>query len=88
MLAEYRSVVDESDVLKGYNDHVQHLVNDQKSNIASLERQIGGIDKIKQRNVSEIVVCEARSDLRKQFFQAPHVFGQRFKLAQVLIQFP
>lgn len=48
MLAEYRSVVDQAEVLKGYNDHVQRLVDDQKAGIASLERQIGGIDKIKQ----------------------------------------
>ncbi|MGJ8693277.1 MAG: DUF3450 domain-containing protein [Thalassotalea sp.] len=48
LLAEYRNVVDQADVLKGYNDHVQRMVDDQKENIASLERQIAGIDKIKQ----------------------------------------
>lgn len=48
LLAEYRNVVDQADVLKGYNDHVQRMVDDQKANIASLERQIAGIDKIKQ----------------------------------------
>lgn len=48
LLAEYRNTVDEADVLKSYNDHVQRMVDDQKKNIASLQKQIGGIDKIKQ----------------------------------------
>jgi len=48
LLGEYRTTVDEAEVLKGYNDHVQKMVNDQKANIASLQRQIDGIDKIKQ----------------------------------------
>ena len=48
LLADYRTTVDEAEVLKGYNDHVQRMVNDQKANIASLQRQIDGIDKIKQ----------------------------------------
>jgi len=48
LLAEYRNTVDEADVLRGYNDHVQRMVNDQKVNIKSLQKQINGIDKIKQ----------------------------------------
>ncbi len=48
LLAEYRTTVDEAEVLKGYNDHVQRMVDDQTANIASLQRQIDGIDKIKQ----------------------------------------
>lgn len=48
LLADYRTTVDEAEVLKGYNDHVQRMVDDQKANIASLQRQIDGIDKIKQ----------------------------------------
>ena len=48
LLAEYRNVVDEADVLRGYNDHVQRMVDDQKANIASLQSQIDGIDKTKQ----------------------------------------
>jgi len=48
LLADYRNVVDQADVLEGYNDHVQRMVDDQNANIASLERQIAGIDKIKQ----------------------------------------
>ncbi len=48
LLADYRTTVDEAEVLKGYNDHVQRMVDDQNANIASLQRQIDGIDKIKQ----------------------------------------
>ncbi len=48
LLAEYRNVVDEAEVLKGYNDHVQRMVNAQKAEIASKQEQIDGIDKIKQ----------------------------------------
>ncbi|WP_343816966.1 DUF3450 domain-containing protein [Colwellia asteriadis] len=48
LLAEYRNTVDEADVLRGYNDHVQRMVDGQKANIVSLQKQINGIDKIKQ----------------------------------------
>jgi regulator of replication initiation timing len=48
LLAEYRNIVDEADVLRGYNDHVQRMVDKQKENIVSLQKQIDGIDEIKQ----------------------------------------
>ncbi|MGB1198868.1 MAG: DUF3450 family protein, partial [Thalassotalea sp.] len=48
MLGEYRNTVDEAEVLKGYNDHVQRMVDGQRANIKSLEEQIAGIDKTKQ----------------------------------------
>lgn len=48
LLGEYRTTVDEADVLKGYNDHVQRMVNHQQETIDSLQAQIDGIDKIKQ----------------------------------------
>ncbi|MBA6327223.1 DUF3450 domain-containing protein [Colwellia sp. MB02u-6] len=48
LLAEYRNTVDEADVLNGYNDHVQLMVDDQEANIKSLQKQIAGIDKTKQ----------------------------------------
>jgi len=48
LLAEYRNTIDEGDVLRGYNDHVQRMVNDQVENIASLQSQIDGIDQVKQ----------------------------------------
>lgn len=48
LLGEYRNTVDEAEVLSGYNDHVQLMVNDQLKNIASLQKQINGVDKVKQ----------------------------------------
>lgn len=48
LLAEYRNTVDEADVLRGYNDHVQRMVDDQKANIVSLQKQIDSIDEFKQ----------------------------------------
>ncbi|ALO35528.1 hypothetical protein CMT41_12995 [Colwellia sp. MT41] len=48
LLGEYRNTVDSADVLGGYNDHVQRMVDDQKNTLVSLQRQIDSIDKIKQ----------------------------------------
>ena len=48
LLAEYRTVVDETDNLKVYNNHVQKLVNGQEAHIASLQKQIDGIEDTKK----------------------------------------
>ena len=48
LLADYRNTVDEAEILSGYNDHVQRMVDDQNASIRSLEKQIAGIDKTKQ----------------------------------------
>jgi regulator of replication initiation timing len=48
LLAEYRTVVDEYENLKVYNDHVQRLVDDQNAGIASLESQISEVDNTKK----------------------------------------
>jgi hypothetical protein len=48
MLGEYRNTIDEAEVLAGYNDHVQRMVDDQNASIRSLENQIASIDKTKQ----------------------------------------
>ena len=48
LLADYRNTVDEGDVLRGYNDHVQRMVDDQKTRIVSLQKQIDSIDGVKQ----------------------------------------
>jgi regulator of replication initiation timing len=48
LLGEYRNVVDEAEVLRGYNDHVQRMVDDQQANLVSLQEQIDGIDEFKQ----------------------------------------
>ena len=39
LLGEYRNTVDEADVLRGYNDHVQRMVDDQNANVVSLQKQ-------------------------------------------------
>jgi hypothetical protein len=48
LLADYRNTVDQADVLRGYNDHVQRMVDDQQANLVSLQEQIDGIDEFKQ----------------------------------------
>merc|ERR1711935_761477 len=48
LLADYRNTVDQAEVLRGYNDHVQRMVDDQQANLVSLQEQIDGIDEFKQ----------------------------------------
>ncbi|WP_113906499.1 DUF3450 domain-containing protein [Aliidiomarina celeris] len=48
LLADYRAVVAEYEALKVYNDHVQTLVDDQNASLASLQRQIDGIEETRQ----------------------------------------
>lgn len=48
LLAEYRQVVDETENLKVYNDHVARLVADQQAGIDSLQKQIDSIEDTKR----------------------------------------
>ncbi len=48
LLAEYRALVEQTENLKVYNDHVNTLVNDQNATLTSLEKQIGTIEGTKQ----------------------------------------
>jgi len=48
LIGEYRNTIDEAEVLEGYNDHVQRMVNDQKANVISLQKQIDSVDEVKQ----------------------------------------
>lgn len=48
LLVEYRQVIDETENLKVYNDHVARLVADQQEGINDLQRQIDGIDGVKK----------------------------------------
>lgn len=48
LLYEYRGIVDQYEQLKVYNDHVQRLVDGQNEQLASLQRQIDGIEGTKQ----------------------------------------
>ncbi|WP_395342137.1 DUF3450 domain-containing protein [Ningiella sp. W23] len=51
LLIEYRSVVDQTENLKIYNDYLAGLVADQQRAIDSFQRQIDSIDDIKQKIV-------------------------------------
>lgn len=44
LLTEYRSVVRETDSLKIYNDNLERVVNDQRSEIESINRQLAGLE--------------------------------------------
>ena len=48
LLVEYRQVLDETENLKVYNDHVAALVADQQAGIDDLQRQIDGIEGVKR----------------------------------------
>ncbi|MFC6439564.1 DUF3450 domain-containing protein [Bowmanella sp. JS7-9] len=48
LLVEYRSVIDETENLKVYNDHVATLVRSQQEEIDSLQRQIDSIEETKR----------------------------------------
>lgn len=48
LLVEYRQVVDETENLKVYNDHIARLVADQQEAIDDLQRQIDSIDGVKK----------------------------------------
>ncbi len=48
LLNEYRNLVEQTENLKVYNDHVKTLVDDQSNQLASLDKQIGTIEGTKQ----------------------------------------
>lgn len=48
LLVEYRQVLDETENLKVYNDHIARLVADQQEGIDDLQRQIDGIEGVKR----------------------------------------
>jgi uncharacterized protein YdcH (DUF465 family) len=48
LLAEYRQLVEQTENLKVYNDHVAKLVADQNASLSSLDKQIGTIEGTKQ----------------------------------------
>ncbi|WP_390440980.1 DUF3450 domain-containing protein [Pseudoalteromonas sp. MTN2-4] len=80
MIGEYRSVVDETELLKVYNDHVARLVADQNASIESLNRQIGTIEKTKQ----DVVPLMYRMiDTLEQFIKADVPFDTESRLGRV-----
>ena len=54
LLAEYRQLVEQTENLKVYNDHVAKLVADQNSQLASFDKQIGTIEGTKQGIVPDV----------------------------------
>jgi hypothetical protein len=48
LLSEYRQIVDQTDNLRVYNDHVQKLVKNQERGISSLQSQIDSIEDTKK----------------------------------------
>jgi gas vesicle protein len=44
LLSEYRSVVRETESLQIYNENLQRVVNDQKSEVQSINRQLAGLE--------------------------------------------
>jgi len=48
LLAEYRQLVEQTENLKVYNDHVAKLVADQNASLSSFDKQIGTIEGTKQ----------------------------------------
>jgi hypothetical protein len=80
LIAEYRSVVDEAEITKVYNDHVARLVADQNAQIESLDRQIAGIDKTKQNVVP---LMYRMIDTLEQFIKADVPFDTEKRLERV-----
>lgn len=80
LLFEYRRVVDEYENLKVYNDHVQRLVDDQNASLASLQRQIDGIEATKQ---GVVPLMYKMIDALEQFVQLDLPIHKESRLARV-----
>lgn len=80
LIAEYRSVVDETELMKVYNDHVARLVADQNASIESFDRQIATIDNTKQNVVP---LMYRMIDTLEQFIKADVPFNLENRLARV-----
>jgi regulator of replication initiation timing len=80
LIAEYRSVVDEREIIKVYNDHVARLVADQNAGIESFNKQIKEIDTTK-RNV--VPLMYRMIDTLEQFIKADVPFNTEKRLDRV-----
>lgn len=67
LVVEYRSVVDETEINKVYNDHVAKLVAEQNAEIKSLEDQIAEVENTK-RNV--VPLMYRMIDMLEKFVKA------------------
>ncbi|SFC29681.1 DUF3450 domain-containing protein [Pseudoalteromonas denitrificans] len=80
LIAEYRSVVDEREIIKVYNDHVARLVADQNASIESFNDQISEIDKTKQNVVP---LMYRMIDTLEQFIKADVPFDTEKRLSRI-----
>lgn len=80
LIAEYRSAIDEAEIMKVYNDHVARLVADQNTQVESFERQIASIDKTKQNVVP---LMYRMIDTLEQFIKADVPFDTDKRLGRV-----
>ncbi|MBH0020817.1 DUF3450 domain-containing protein [Pseudoalteromonas sp. SWXJ133] len=80
LIAEYRSVVDETELMKVYNDHVSRLVDSQNASIESFDRQIATIDSTKQNVVP---LMYRMIDTLEQFIKADVPFNLETRLGRV-----
>ena len=80
LIAEYRSIVDETELMKVYNDHVARLVADQNASIESFDRQIATIDNTKQNVVP---LMYRMIDTLEQFIKADVPFETETRLGRV-----
>ncbi|CCQ12344.1 TonB system biopolymer transport component; Chromosome segregation ATPase [Pseudoalteromonas luteoviolacea B = ATCC 29581] len=80
LVAEYRATIDETELLKVYNDHVARLVADQNAGIESFDRQIAEVDKTKQNVVP---LMYRMIDTLEQFIKADIPFELDVRTARV-----
>jgi len=80
LLAEYRSVVEQTEMMKVYNDYVQRLVEDQRKGIDSFDRQIAGIENTKKALVPLML---RMVDMLEQFVNADLPIQKEDRLARV-----
>jgi len=78
--AEYDSTVNQTEILKVYNDHLARLVADQNAGIESLNKQIKEIDTTK-RNV--VPLMYRMIDTLEQFIKADVPFNTEKRLARI-----
>ncbi|WMN60372.1 DUF3450 domain-containing protein [Pseudoalteromonas xiamenensis] len=80
LVAEFRATIDETELLKVYNDHVARLVADQNAGIESFDRQIAEVDKTKQNVVP---LMYRMIDTLEQFIKADIPFDTDVRLGRV-----
>lgn len=80
LVAEYQGVVDETELMKVYNDHIERLVIGQREGIASFNDQIATIDETKQNVVP---LMYRMIDTLEQFIKADVPFNTENRTQRV-----